>query len=78
MNPLRRPTRVIQRDAGSVEIAVPRNMAAIGAVAYCRGAYCVLSFEAVAALRATGYNIRRLEDGLPEWKASGFATGTAA
>ncbi len=47
-------------------------------VAYCRGAYCVLSFEAVAALRAKGYNIRRLEDGLPEWKASGFATGTAA
>lgn len=41
-------------------------------VAYCRGAYCVLSFEAVAALRARGFKIRRLEDGLPEWRASGF------
>lgn len=41
-------------------------------VAYCRGAYCVLAFEAVAALRARGFNVRRLEDGLPEWKAAGF------
>ncbi len=41
-------------------------------VAYCRGAYCVLSFEAVAALRARGFKVRRLEDGLPEWKAAGL------
>ncbi len=41
-------------------------------VAYCRGAYCVFSFEAVAALRARGYRARRLEDGLPEWKAAGL------
>lgn len=41
-------------------------------VAYCRGPYCILSFEAVAALRAYGFNARRLEDGLPEWKASGL------
>jgi len=41
-------------------------------VAYCRGTYCVLSFEAVAALRARGFNARRLEDGLPEWKAAGL------
>jgi ArsR family transcriptional regulator len=41
-------------------------------VAYCRGAYCVLSFEAVAALRARGFKVRRLEDGLPEWKACGL------
>jgi len=40
-------------------------------VAYCRGAYCVLSFEAVAFLRAKGYRVRRLEDGFPEWKAAG-------
>ena len=43
-------------------------------VAYCRGAYCVLSFEAVAALRARGFKVRRLEDGLPEWKAAGLPT----
>lgn len=41
-------------------------------VAYCRGPWCVLSFEAVAALRARGFNIRRLEDGLPEWRAAGL------
>lgn len=41
-------------------------------VAYCRGPYCVLSFEAVAALRAKGFDVRRLEDGFPEWKAAGL------
>ena len=41
-------------------------------VAYCRGAYCVLSFEAVAALRARGFKVRRLEEGFPEWKAAGL------
>jgi rhodanese-related sulfurtransferase len=41
-------------------------------IAYCRGPYCVLSFEAVAALRAKGYRIRRLEDGYPEWSAAGL------
>jgi ArsR family transcriptional regulator len=48
-------------------------------VAYCRGPYCVLSYEAVAALRARGFNVRRLEDGLPEWRAAGLpvVTGNA-
>lgn len=41
-------------------------------VAYCRGPYCVLSFEAVATLRKQGYTVRRLEDGYPEWKAAGL------
>jgi len=41
-------------------------------VAYCRGPYCVLSFEAVAALRAWGFRVRRLQDGLPEWRAAGL------
>jgi rhodanese-related sulfurtransferase/DNA-binding HxlR family transcriptional regulator len=41
-------------------------------IAYCRGPYCVLSFEAVAALRVRGYRVRRLEDGYPEWKAAGL------
>lgn len=49
-------------------------------VAYCRGPYCVLSFEAVALLRERGFNVRRLEDGLPEWRAAGLpvVTGAAA
>lgn len=41
-------------------------------VAYCRGEYCVLSFEAVALLRARGFKVRRLQDGLPEWRAAGM------
>jgi ArsR family transcriptional regulator len=41
-------------------------------VAYCRGPYCVLSFEAVAQLRRLGFKARRLQDGLPEWKAAGL------
>lgn len=45
-------------------------------VAYCRGPYCVLSFEAVASLRAKGYQVRRLIDGFPEWKAAGLAIET--
>jgi ArsR family transcriptional regulator len=45
-------------------------------VAYCRGPYCVLSYEAVAALRARGFKARRLEDGLPEWRAAGLPVVT--
>ena len=45
-------------------------------VAYCRGPYCVLSYEAVAALRARGFTVRRLEDGLPEWRAAGLPVVT--
>lgn len=40
-------------------------------VAYCRGPYCVLAFEAVARLREQGYRARRLEAGLPEWRLAG-------
>ena len=47
-------------------------------IAYCRGPYCVLSFEAVAALRARGYRVRRLEDGYPEWKAAGLPVEAVA
>jgi rhodanese-related sulfurtransferase/DNA-binding transcriptional ArsR family regulator len=41
-------------------------------VAYCRGPYCVLAFDAVARLREKGINARRLEDGYPEWKSAGL------
>jgi len=47
-------------------------------VAYCRGAYCVLSFEAVATLRERGFNVRRLEDGYPEWRAAGLPVETGS
>ena len=41
-------------------------------VAYCRGPYCLMSFEAVETLRARGWRARRLENGLPEWRAAGL------
>ena len=41
-------------------------------VAYCRGPYCVLAFEAVAMLRSRGFEARRLEDGYPQWEAAGL------
>jgi ArsR family transcriptional regulator len=47
-------------------------------VAYCRGPWCVLSFEAVALLRQRGYRVRRLEDGFPEWKMAGLPIGQSA
>jgi rhodanese-related sulfurtransferase len=46
-------------------------------VAYCRGPYCAFAQEAVAVLRAAGFQARRLEDGLPEWAAAGLAVSHA-
>ncbi|MFZ1538642.1 MAG: metalloregulator ArsR/SmtB family transcription factor [Chromatiaceae bacterium] len=44
-------------------------------VAYCRGPWCVLSFEAVARLRGAGFAARRLQNGLPEWRRAGLPVG---
>jgi rhodanese-related sulfurtransferase len=41
-------------------------------VAYCRGPYCLMSFDAVDKLRKRGLRARRLQDGFPEWKAAGL------
>ncbi|MFZ3008147.1 MAG: metalloregulator ArsR/SmtB family transcription factor [Phenylobacterium sp.] len=41
-------------------------------VAYCRGPWCVLAFEAVALLRERGMPAKRLEGGLPEWRRAGL------
>ena len=41
-------------------------------VAYCRGPYCILAFDAVARLRARGYHAHRLEEGFPEWRQAGL------
>jgi rhodanese-related sulfurtransferase/DNA-binding MarR family transcriptional regulator len=41
-------------------------------VAYCRGPFCLFANEAVAFLRAQGYQARRIEDGVAEWRASGM------
>jgi rhodanese-related sulfurtransferase/DNA-binding transcriptional ArsR family regulator len=52
---------------------LPRNREV---VAYCRGPWCVLAFEAVALLRRHGRRARRLHGGLPEWKLAGFPVQT--
>jgi ArsR family transcriptional regulator len=59
------PLRKLKRELSKLD----RNTEII---AYCRGPYCVLSFEAVAQLREMGFKARRLQDGLPEWKAAGL------
>lgn len=40
-------------------------------VAYCRGAFCVFSHDAVRLLRARGRRARRLQDGILEWRLAG-------
>lgn len=49
-------------------------------VAYCRGPYCLYAHEAVTHLRKLGLNARRLDGGLPEWRADGrvVVAGSAA
>jgi rhodanese-related sulfurtransferase/DNA-binding transcriptional ArsR family regulator len=64
-NALNIPLRELEARLGEID---PKNEI----VAYCRGPYCVLSYEAVVQLRLRGFNARRLEDGLPEWRAAGL------
>lgn len=45
-------------------------------VAYCRGPYCLMAFEAVAQLRRKGLKAKRLTDGFPEWKSAGLPVDT--
>ena len=47
-------------------------------IAYCRGRYCVYSLEAVTLLRKQGYQARRAEEGLPDWRAAGLPVERAA
>jgi rhodanese-related sulfurtransferase/DNA-binding transcriptional ArsR family regulator len=41
-------------------------------VAYCRGPYCLMSYDAVQLLRRKGLKARRLQAGLPEWRRAGL------
>ncbi|MBA2350977.1 MAG: metalloregulator ArsR/SmtB family transcription factor [Burkholderiales bacterium] len=41
-------------------------------VAYCRGPFCLLSDEALALLGARGYRVRKILDGVSEWRAAGL------
>ena len=46
-------------------------------VAYCRGPYCLMSYDAVAMLRKKGMKARRMEAGLPEWRFAGLPVDKA-
>lgn len=46
-------------------------------VAYCRGRYCVLSYDAVRLLQASGREAALLEDGILEWRRDGLPTTAA-
>ena len=37
-------------------------------IAYCRGPFCVLADEVAKLLKEQGYQVRRLDEGYPEWK----------
>jgi rhodanese-related sulfurtransferase len=41
-------------------------------VAYCRGPFCLMAKDAVALLRARGYQAFKLDDGVAEWRARGL------
>ena len=41
-------------------------------VAYCRGAYCVLAYDAVRLLTRHGRSARRLPEGMLEWRLAGM------
>lgn len=41
-------------------------------VAYCRGPYCVIADEALAILAQRGLRVRRLEEGVAEWRQAGY------
>ncbi|MGM0413535.1 MAG: rhodanese-like domain-containing protein, partial [Pseudomonadota bacterium] len=50
-------------------------------IAYCRGPYCLMAYEAVERLRAAGLSARRLREGYPQWREGGWPddeAGTAA
>lgn len=67
----------LQADLGQLEALVSSFDPTLEIVAYCRGPYCVYAHQAVARLKQLGLNARRLDGGLPEWRADGRSLETA-
>jgi rhodanese-related sulfurtransferase/DNA-binding transcriptional ArsR family regulator len=65
--PRARSIPVTELEARLADLPLDREI-----VAYCRGPYCVFADEAVALLRARGYQARRLAEGLSDWRALGL------
>ncbi len=47
-------------------------------VAYCRGAFCLMSDEAVKLLAAKGFQISKLAEGVTDWQAAGLSIRTGS
>ena len=65
--------------AGALSIPLPELEARLAElpadveiVAYCRGAYCVLAYDAVELLTTAGRKARRLHEGMLEWRLAGL------
>src|SRR5450756_207687 len=52
--------------------------AGVDVVAYCRGAYCVLAYDAVRLLTSHGRSARRLREGMLEWRLAGMPVQSGA
>lgn len=48
---------------------IPRG---VPVIAYCRGPFCVYAVEAVEMLSEKGYDAKRVEIGVPEWRIAGL------
>lgn len=59
------PVDEIERRLGEL----PKNK---DIVAYCRGAFCLMSDEAVRLLSAKGYRVSKLAEGVTDWVAAGL------
>ena len=64
---------------GAVSIPLtelPGRMAEINkeheVIVYCRGPYSTISDQAMQLIQASGYHVKRLELGLPDWRAQGL------
>ncbi len=61
----------VRIDLNALDALVEQMHFAAEIIAYCRGPYCVYAHQAVARLRQLGLKARRMEGGLPEWRADG-------
>ena len=61
----------INTTLAELEFILPTLERGIEIIAYCRGPYCIYAHQAVAALRKLGFDARRLDGGLPEWREDG-------
>ncbi len=67
----------VQVDLSRLDAMAANLNATCEIIAYCRGPYCVYAHQAVARLHQLGFEARRLEGGLPEWRADGRRVAVA-